>query len=177
MISWRLTAWTPSGSVCCWRISARLKTPSTARAADGATPDYPKTSSRPPGAGKVAAITDWLAADPTHHLIARGDSQFPTALEDFPDVPAALFARGRLAALAGPQIKMVGSRTPTTGGRRNARAFAHHQAARGLVITSGLALGVDGEAHRGARDADEITIAALGSGLEHIYPPEHASLA
>jgi len=130
-----------------------------------------------PDAEKVAAITDWLAADPTHHLIARGDPHFPTALEDLPDAPAALFARGRVAALTEPQIAMVGSRTPTTGGRQNARAFARHLAAQGLVITSGLALGVDGEAHRGALDADGVTIAVLGSGLDHIYPPEHASLA
>ncbi|QGT79511.1 DNA-protecting protein DprA [Guyparkeria halophila] len=128
-------------------------------------------------AEKVAAITDWLAADATHHLIARGDPHFPAALEDLPDAPAALFARGRVAALSEPQIAMVGSRTPTTGGRQNARAFARHLAAQGLVITSGLALGVDGEAHRGALDVNGITIAVLGSGIDRLYPPEHASLA
>lgn len=130
-----------------------------------------------PDAEKVRAIADWLAADETHHLIARGDPHFPAALEDLPDAPAALFARGRITALTEPQVAMVGSRTPTTGGRQNARAFARHLAAQGLVITSGLALGVDGEAHRGALDAEGITIAVLGSGLDHIYPPEHASLA
>ncbi|MFI9651396.1 DNA-processing protein DprA [Guyparkeria halopsychrophila] len=130
-----------------------------------------------PDAEKVATISDWLAADETHHLIARGDPHFPTALEDIPDAPSALFARGRIAALGEPQIAMVGSRTPTTGGRQNARAFARHLAAQGLVITSGLALGVDGEAHRGALDADGITIAVLGSGPDRIYPLEHASLA
>lgn len=130
-----------------------------------------------PDADKVAAITDWLAADPTHHLIARGDPHFPAALDDLPDAPAALFARGRLDALSEPQVAMVGSRTPTTGGRQNARAFARHLAGQGLVITSGLALGVDGEAHRGALDAEGITIAVLGSGIDRVYPPEHASLA
>lgn len=128
-------------------------------------------------AEKVAAITGWLAADDTHHLIARGDPHFPTALDDLPDAPAALFARGDIAALGEPQIAMVGSRTPTTGGRQNARAFARHLAKQGLVITSGLALGVDGEAHRGALDARGITIAVLGSGIDRIYPPEHTSLA
>ncbi len=130
-----------------------------------------------PDVDKVAAITGWLAADEAHHLIARSDPHFPAALEDLPDAPAALFARGRTDVLTEPQIAMVGSRTPTTRGRQNARAFARHLAAQGLVITSGLALGVDGEAQRGALDADGITIAVLGSGLDHIYPPEHASLA
>ncbi len=130
-----------------------------------------------PDDGKVAAITDWLAADDTHHLIARGHPHFPAALDDLPDTPAALFARGRITALTEPQVAMVGSRTPTTGGRQNARAFARHLAAQGLVITSGLALGVDGEAHRGALEADGITIAVLGSGIDRIYPPEHESLA
>ncbi|MFN2381775.1 MAG: DNA-processing protein DprA [Guyparkeria sp.] len=130
-----------------------------------------------PDADKAAAIADWLAADTAHHLIARGDPRFPAALDDLPDAPAALFARGRIEALGEPQIAMVGSRTPTTGGRQNARAFARHLAGQGLVITSGLALGVDGEAHRGALDADGITIAVLGSGPDRIYPPEHESLA
>lgn len=128
-------------------------------------------------AERVAAIRDWLAADETHHLVARGDPHYPAALEDLPDAPAALFARGRVAALGEPQIAMVGSRTPTTGGRQNARAFARHLAAQGLGITSGLALGVDGEAHRGALDANGVTIAVLGSGIDRLYPPEHASLA
>ncbi|HZJ81290.1 MAG TPA: DNA-processing protein DprA, partial [Guyparkeria sp.] len=69
------------------------------------------------------------------------------------------------------------SRTPTTGGRQNARAFARHLAGQGLTITSGLALGIDGEAHRGALDAGGITIAVLGSGIDRIYPPEHIELA
>ncbi len=130
-----------------------------------------------PDADKLEAITDWLAADAGHHLVARGEPRFPSALEDLPDAPAALFARGRVEVLSEPQIAMVGSRTPTTGGRQNARAFARHLAAQGLVITSGLALGVDGEAHRGALDAGGITIAVLGSGIDRLYPPEHASLA
>lgn len=130
-----------------------------------------------PDPERAAAIHRWLQADPSHHLVARGDPAFPDTLNDLPDAPAALFARGRLAALREPQVAMVGSRTPTTGGRQNARAFARHLAGQGLVITSGLALGIDGEAHRGALDAHGTTIAVLGSGIDRLYPPEHAELA
>ena len=130
-----------------------------------------------PDPERVASIRDWLAAAPEHHLIARGDPAFPDSLNDLPDAPAALFARGRRSALREPQVAMVGSRTPTTGGRQNARAFARHLAGQGLVITSGLALGIDGEAHQGALDAGGTTIAVLGSGIDRLYPPEHAGLA
>ena len=130
-----------------------------------------------PDAERAALIHDWLDAAADHHLVARGDPAFPDALNDLPDAPAALFARGRLAALREPQLAMVGSRTPTTGGRQNARAFARHLAGQGLVITSGLALGIDGEAHQGALDAGGTTIAVLGSGIDRLYPPEHADLA
>ena len=134
------------------------------------------TRSRP-DPERAAAIHDWLAASADHHLVARGEAAFPDALNDLPDAPAVLFARGRLAAMREPQVAMVGSRTPTTGGRQNARAFARHLAGQGLVITSGLALGIDGEAHRGALDANGTTIAVLGSGIDRLYPPEHAELA
>ena len=130
-----------------------------------------------PDPERITAIRGWLDADAAHHLIARGDPDFPPALDDLPDAPAVLFARGRRSALRDPQVAMVGSRTPTTGGRQNARAFARHLAGQGLTITSGLALGIDGEAHQGALDAGGTTIAVLGSGIDRLYPPEHAELA
>ena len=130
-----------------------------------------------PDSERVEAIEAWLATSSAHHLIGRNDPAFPDRLRQLPDPPAALFCRGRLSALDDPQLAIVGSRTPTTGGRQNARAFAEHLASQGLTITSGLALGVDGEAHRGALAAHGATIAVLGSGGDRIYPPEHASLA
>jgi len=138
----------------------------------------PETVARSrPDAERSQRIHDWLASAPDHHLIARGAPAFPDTLDDLPDAPAALFARGRLAALREPQVAIVGSRTPTTGGRQNARAFARHLAGQGLVVTSGLALGIDGEAHRGALEAGGTTIAVLGSGIDRLYPPEHGELA
>ncbi len=130
-----------------------------------------------PAPKRLAAIHDWLDADDTHHLIGRHDPRFPRRLFDLPDAPAALFCRGRVAALNDPQLAIVGSRTPTTGGRQNARAFARYLADQGLTITSGLALGVDSEAHYGTLEAGGATVAVLGSGPDRIYPPENETLA
>jgi DNA processing protein len=76
-----------------------------------------------------------------------------------------------------PQLAIVGSRHPTPDGRRNARAFAAHLCRAGYQITSGLALGIDGEAHVGALESQGVTIAVLGSGLNHIHPRQHKGLA
>ncbi|WP_372591273.1 DNA-processing protein DprA [Guyparkeria sp.] len=130
-----------------------------------------------PDAEKCDAIHGWLAASDSHHLIGRHDPGFPDRLRELPDAPVALFCRGRVASLHDPQLAIVGSRTPTSGGRQNAFAFAEHLAAQGLTITSGLALGVDSAAHRGALAAGGITVAVLGSGPDRIYPPENESLA
>lgn len=130
-----------------------------------------------PAADRLAAIHEWLDAGDDRHLIGRHDPRFPRRLFDLPDAPAALFCRGRVAALNDPQLAIVGSRTPTTGGRQNARAFARFLADQGLTITSGLALGVDSEAHCGTLEAGGSTVAVLGSGPDRIYPPENEPLA
>ena len=118
----------------------------------------------------------WLAG-PRHHLVTLDDDNYPPLLRELADPPLALFVRGDPAALALPQLAIVGSRNPTEGGRRAARAFAAELGAAGLAITSGLALGVDAAAHEGALDADGITLAVAGTGLDRIYPARHAMLA
>ena len=85
--------------------------------------------------------------------------------------------RGKVAALSEPQLAMVGSRNPTAGGRATAREFAARFARVGLSITSGLALGIDAACHEGALDAEGVTIAVLGHGLDSVYPREHQHLA
>jgi len=72
---------------------------------------------------------------------------------------------------------MVGSRNPSTPGQETAREFAHHLAASGLTITSGLAIGIDGACHSGALEADGITIAVAGTGLDRVYPASQHTLA
>ena len=125
-----------------------------------------------PGAAEAA----WLdGAD--HALVPFTDPRFPASLREQPQCPVALYVDGNAALLAELQLAIVGSRNPTEGGRRNAFEFAKYLAARGLVITSGLAEGIDTEAHRGALDADGATIAVLGTGVDWVYPTSNRELA
>ncbi|WP_348674839.1 DNA-processing protein DprA [uncultured Abyssibacter sp.] len=127
-----------------------------------------------------AAVDDdlrWLDASPDRHLITRDDSAYPEVLLQIPTPPPALFVTGDPEVLKLPQLAIVGSRNPTPQGKENAQAFARSLASRGLTITSGLALGIDGEAHRGALDAGGLTIAVCGTGLDRVYPAAHHDLA
>lgn len=126
---------------------------------------------------RVEAMLSWLNQSEQHHLVLPGDTAYPPRLADLPDAPAALFGEGDIRLLKEPQLAIVGSRTPTSGGINNARAFARYLSAQGLVITSGLALGIDAAAHRGALAAEGATIAVMGTGPDVIYPPEHRQLA
>ncbi len=129
-----------------------------------------------PDSAGVEATLAWLA-EPGHHLLTLLDRDYPPLLRQIPDPPLALYVLGDRACLSSPQLAVVGSRNPTPGGRENARAFARALAGAGLTITSGLALGIDGEAHRGALDAGGYTIAVTGTGLDRVYPPAHRELA
>ncbi|MBB86090.1 MAG: DNA-protecting protein DprA [Xanthomonadales bacterium] len=119
----------------------------------------------------------WLDAEPNRALITRDDAVFPDALRQIAAPPAALFVLGDPDVLRLPQLAVVGSRNPTPQGAENAQAFAYSLAARGLTITSGLALGVDGQAHRGALAAGGLTVAVCGTGLDRVYPANHRDLA
>ena len=110
-------------------------------------------------------------------LVGAGDPEMPPRLRAIPDPPAVLFLRGDPGALPAPQVAVVGSRRATPAGARIARRLASELAARGIVVTSGLAQGVDAEAHRGALEAGGRTVAVLGSSLDRVYPAAHRSLA
>lgn len=88
-----------------------------------------------------------------------------------------LFIAGDPSLLERPQLAMVGSRRASRNGLDNAHAFSRSLAGAGFVITSGLALGIDGAAHQGALDVDGKTVAVLGTGLERLYPQRHIGLA
>lgn len=105
------------------------------------------------------------------------DVFYPELLKTLSAPPKVLFLQGRGELLHRPQMAIVGSRNPTTAGCEWARHFAGELARLGWVITSGLALGIDGMAHEGALAAQGQTIAVLGSGLERIYPPAHRRLS
>jgi DNA processing protein len=126
-----------------------------------------------------AALTrdlEWLAVD-DRGLITRHDSRYPGQLKEIAQPPLALFYRGDAALLEAPQLAMVGARAATPEGLDNARQFAGTLAKAGLVITSGLAQGVDGAAHQGALAAGGSTIAVCGTGLDRVYPARHRELA
>ena len=114
---------------------------------------------------------------PDRHLITLDDPRYPALLRDIPDPPLALFVHGDPECLVTPQLAVVGSRNPTPGGRENAFEFARYLVGAGLTITSGLAAGIDGAAHRGALAGGGRTVAVVGTGLDRVYPAEHLELA
>lgn len=132
---------------------------------------------------------EWLqtAPDPkvSRAVITLGDVRYPAAMLDTPDPPLMLHALGQVDALQNLHrlcaVAMVGSRNPTPQGLINAREFASSLAASGLVVVSGMALGIDGAAHEGALQgatADGLaTIAVVGTGLDRVYPKQHRDLA
>ena len=118
----------------------------------------------------------WLA-EPGNHLLYADSPRYPEALRSIADYPAVLCVRGNLPLLSSPQLAVVGSRQHSLYGERWGRYLCEALVKRGMTITSGLALGIDGVAHRGALRAGGGTIAVLGSGLNHIYPRRHRALA
>ncbi len=118
----------------------------------------------------------WLDM-PGHCLLTADDPGYPPQLAATRGAPLALFVRGRPSVLSLPQLAIVGSRSATAAGRETAFEFAGRLCAAGLAITSGLATGIDAAAHRGALAAGGMTIAVCGTGLDLVYPAEHATLA
>lgn len=110
------------------------------------------------------------------HVVAWFDTRFPLMLGAITDGPPALWYRGQLNVLDAPSVAIVGSRAATAVALEAATRIAADLASRGITIVSGLARGVDSAAHRGAMETGR-TVAVLGSGLDHIYPPEHVTLA
>lgn len=110
-------------------------------------------------------------------IVGLDDTDYPAALKATYDPPPVLYVKGKLAFEAAASVAIVGSRAATTRGRVLARSLASDLAAQGALIVSGLARGIDAEAHRGALAASGRTVAVLGSALDRVYPGEHAGLA
>jgi len=104
------------------------------------------------------------------------DTDYPEQLRHIHDAPLVLYTLGDTELLARDQIGIIGSRKATPAGLDHARRFAAELSARELLVTSGLALGVDGAAHAGALDAGFLTLAVIGCGLDRIYPHQHRRL-
>ncbi len=112
-------------------------------------------------------------------FLARSSADFPPLLRAVHDPPVGLFVRGSapIDLLSRPAVAIVGARSCSTYGAHVARMLGRELAAAGLVIVSGLARGIDGEAHRGALEASGATVAVLGCGVDRDYPASHARLA
>ncbi|MGY0617454.1 DNA-processing protein DprA [Vibrio sp. FJH11] len=126
---------------------------------------------------EVDACLAWRALSSSHHILTLDDPLYPPLLKQIVAPPPLLFVQGEQTCLSQPQIALVGSRNASIDGLQHARHFAADLVHNDLVVTSGLALGIDGHAHDGALQAGGKTIAVLGSGLENIYPVRHRGLA
>jgi len=111
------------------------------------------------------------------HIICAYQAEYPPLLRQITDPPMLLFVKGEPSCLRLPQIAIVGSRNATPAGVEHARQFARELAGGGVAVTSGLALGVDGAAHRGALAGNGKTIGVMGTGIDQLYPRQHIGLA
>lgn len=111
-------------------------------------------------------------------ILPYNDRDYPSLLRMIDDPPLVLFVRGDIALLGdGPLIGIVGARKASPVGKAKAYEIAHDLASRGIVVTSGMAFGIDAAAHRGALDAEGSTIAVWGTGPDIVYPRTHVRLA
>ena len=119
---------------------------------------------------------EW-ASQPGQHILSLADDAYPKTLLEIADPPSLLYVRGNPALLRKRGLAMVGSRNATPQGIQTAENFARTLAGKGLSIISGLALGIDAAAHRGALSAGGDTIAVIGTGADRIYPARNKELA
>jgi DNA processing protein len=127
-------------------------------------------------AGGLARTLEWLSCA-GNQIVTLGDPAYPPALLALTDPPLLLYVKGRLELLHRSAVAIVGSRHATAQGLANTTVFARALAAHGLSVISGLALGVDGAAHRAALDEAGGTVAVIGTGADLVYPARHQSLA
>jgi len=118
----------------------------------------------------------WLRS-PHHYLVLYGDPTYPQALTQLTDPPVCLFVKGRWEALEHPHVGIVGARASTNVGEKIAYDLAKALAEYDIGTVSGLALGIDGAAHRGALAGKGVSVAFIGCGLHFLYPQRHETLA
>lgn len=138
-----------------------------------------------PTVGNIRAFTDFAPLEKElcelpkigARLIRWTDRDYPVNLRQIADPPPFLFMRGTLAMDDPKYVAVVGARAASDAGRRMAQRLGLELAAKGFTVVSGLARGIDSEAHQGALDARGRTVAVLGCGVDVIYPPENRKLA
>ena len=110
-------------------------------------------------------------------IVGRNEASYPFLLSQIPDPPRRLYVEGQVGDWLRPAIAVVGSRKPTAAGEEFAFHLAHGLAEYGIVVVSGLALGIDSAAHNGAMAGGGLTIAVCGTGLDIVYPRQNRILA
>lgn len=127
-------------------------------------------------ARKQAARELIVLAEKKIELVTFDDHRYPPSLRTIYDPPVLLYCRGDALLLGQPAVAIVGSRAASSYGKRISYELAAGLARRGICVVSGLALGVDGEAHLGALAAAGATVGVLGCGIDEVYPRQHANL-
>lgn len=170
------------GNLLCARLVQRFGSPDQALSASaGALMQVEGMSPRLAGAVRRHRTPDWvrreidLARHKGYGIVTPQDSLYPPLLQHIADPPPALFCYGRLEQETVP-VAVVGSRRATHYGLDAARRLCIQLAERGVTVVSGMALGIDTAAHKGALDGGGRTVAVLGSGLNHVYPPKNVKL-
>ncbi|MEM9422900.1 MAG: DNA-processing protein DprA [Pseudomonadota bacterium] len=134
-----------------------------------------KNSKRIKLASAASAAAEWQSAQALGvSFIALPEPDYPQGLRAIPDPPPIISVRGQTSLLAKPSIAIVGARNASAPGRRFAQEIARNLGGEGVIVTSGLARGVDGAAHAAALHTG--TVAVVAGGVDQIYPPEHAEL-
>jgi DNA processing protein len=129
-----------------------------------------------PFADKLEMVLAWLQ-QPGNGLLTLADREYPATLLEIADPPPLLYVKGDATRLHQPCMAIVGSRHATPQGLATAESFAQALAEAGWCVVSGMALGIDGAAHRGALKGKAGTIAVVGTGLDVVYPARHRDLA
>ena len=127
-------------------------------------------------ADELEQALQWLQ-QPGNSLLTLADQEYPATLLEIADPPPLLYVKGDATRLHQPCMAIVGSRHATPQGLATAESFAQALAEAGWCVVSGMALGIDGAAHRGALKGKASTIAVVGTGLDVVYPARHRDLA
>ena len=125
---------------------------------------------------QLDAVLAWRE-QPGNHVVTLDDPAYPPALLTMPDPPPLLYIKGRLNLLHTRAVALVGSRSATPQGIEDAERFARELSVAGVTVVSGLALGIDGAAHRGGLEGIGGTVAVIGTGADLVYPAAHHALA
>ncbi|MGB8421554.1 DNA-processing protein DprA [Paraburkholderia sp.] len=125
---------------------------------------------------QLDAVIAWREL-PGNHVVTLDDPAYPPRLLTMPDPPPLLYIKGRLDLLHTRAVALVGSRSATAQGVEDAERFARELSQAAVTIVSGLALGIDGAAHRGGLEGVGGTVAVIGTGADIVYPAAHHALA